>query len=77
MMTRSVVALQKHTQIFERAVEDAKDGRVDKAFPVLQTTLTFMESFLVIPNKDYVTCLSTLKQCYRAMGNSSRKLLKN
>ena len=70
-----VLHLQKHIQIFERAVEDAKDGRVDKAYPVLQKTLTFMEDFLVIPNKDYVTCLSTLKQCYRAMGNSSNKIL--
>jgi len=66
--------IYESTKMFEKAIDEVRHGNVDSAYPVLETHLSVMEKYLVLPVKDYVTCLSALKQCYRMMGSSVWKI---
>ena len=65
--------LQESSRLFDKALSEVKAGKTDKAIYILEKHLCLMEKYLCLPWKDYVTCLSTLKQCYRVLGNRSRK----
>ena len=65
--------LQESSRLFDKALSEAKSGKTDKAIPILENHLCLMEKYLCLPWKDYITCLSTLKQCYRVLGNRARK----
>lgn len=57
----------------ERAISDARKFRVSQStMPALEEHLTLIDKFIQLPWKDYVVCLSTLKQCYRYLGNQRR-----
>lgn len=57
----------------DEAVQEARKYRITRAIPILEAHLTFMSKHVVQPWRDYVTCLSVLKQCYRMLGNRRRK----
>lgn len=65
--------LQESSRLFDKALSEVKSGKTEKAIPILEGHLCLMEKYLCLPWKDYVTCLSTLKQCYRVLGNHGRK----
>ena len=57
----------------EKAIGEARKFRVSKSTTsALEEHLTLIEKYLQLPWKDYVVCLSTLKQCYRYLGNHRR-----
>jgi len=59
----------------ERAIKDARRMRIDKAtIAALESHLTMLDRDVELPCKDYAVCLSTLKQCYRLLGNKSNTL---
>ena len=54
----------------EKAIGDARKFRVTKStMSALEEHLTLIDKYIQLPWKDYVVCLSTLKQCYRYLGN--------
>ena len=63
--------VQKASVLFERCLEQARNFDLKRAVPMLQHHLQLLDRYVVLPWKDYITCLSTLKQCYRMMGNRS------
>ena len=56
----------------DKALDEIRRGNVEGPSRVLETHLAVMEKYLLLPVKEYVTCLSALKQCYRSMGNCVR-----
>jgi len=57
----------------EKAIGEARKFRVSKSTTsALEEHLTLIDKYLQLPWKDYVVCLSTLKQCYRYFGNHRR-----
>jgi len=57
----------------ERAIGDARKFRVTKTtMSALEEHMTLIDKYIQLPWKDYVVCLSTLKQCYRFLGNRRR-----
>jgi len=57
----------------EKAIGEARKIRVSKStMSALEEHLTLIDKYLQLPWKDYVVCLSTLKQCYRYLGNHRR-----
>jgi len=57
----------------EKAIGDARKFRVSRStMSALEEHLTVIDKFIQLPWKDYVVCLSTLKQCYRYLGNNRR-----
>lgn len=57
----------------DEAIQEARKYRIHRAIPVLEGHLTFMSTHLLPPWREYVTCLSVLKQCYRMRGNRRRR----
>jgi len=54
----------------ERAIGDARKFRISKStMSALEEHLSLIDKYIQLPWKDYVVCLSTLKQCYRYLGN--------
>jgi len=54
----------------EKAIGDARKFRVGRStMSALEEHITLVDSYIQLPWKDYVVCLSTLKQCYRYVGN--------
>ena len=58
----------------ERAVNEARKWNLDAAICALENSITKMDKLFSFPWKDYVVCMSTLKQCYRLSGNRSPAL---
>jgi len=57
----------------ERAISDARKFRITQStMSALEEHLTLIEKYIQLPWKDYVVCMSTLKQCYRYLGNHRR-----
>ena len=57
----------------EKAIGDARKFHVTKStMTALEEHLTLIDKYIQLPWKDYVVCLSTLKQCYRYLGNHRR-----
>jgi len=57
----------------EKAIVEARKFRVTKStMSALEEHLTLIDKYIQLPWKDYVVCLSTLKQCYRYLGNHRR-----
>lgn len=58
----------------EKAIADARKFRVSRSTMLaLEEHLTLIDKYIQLPWKDYVVCLSTLKQCYRYLGNHRRR----
>ena len=57
------------SRVFDKAVDELRRGKVDGPCHILERHLSLMEKYLVLPMKEYVACLSALKQCYRVQGN--------
>jgi len=54
----------------EKAIGDARRFRVTRStMSALEEHVTLIDKYIQLPWKDYVVCLSTLKQCYRYLGN--------
>ncbi|KAK2155570.1 hypothetical protein LSH36_236g00004 [Paralvinella palmiformis] len=64
--------LQKSGLLFERAVDQARRWEIKRALPMLQHHLHLLDKHVCLPWKDYVTCVSTIKQCYRMEGNKDK-----
>ena len=64
--------LQLSARNFESSVIAARNWYISEALPVLEKHLTLMDRYVCLPWKDYVTCVSTIKQCYRLEGNTNR-----
>lgn len=58
----------------EKAMGEARLWHMDAAIDALQATIARMDGLIACPWKDYVVCLSMLKQCYRVAGNRSPHL---
>lgn len=67
--------LQKSGLLFERAVDQARRWEIKRALPMLQHHLNLLDKHVCLPWKDYVTCVSTIKQCFRMEGNRDRNPL--
>lgn len=66
-------ALYQSQSKADEAIQEARKYRIQRAIPVLEGHLTFMSRHLIQPWREYVTCMSILKQCYRMLGNRRRK----
>lgn len=55
---------------FEKALSQVRLGDYMNQSKILANHLLVMEKYMILPIKEYVICLSALKQCYRVMGNS-------
>jgi tetratricopeptide (TPR) repeat protein len=62
-------ALRKSSMAFEKAFEEARLFEIEKNVPILEEHLILMDTHLTQPWKEYTTCVSTLKQCYRLEAN--------
>lgn len=57
----------------DEAIQEARRYHIHRAIPVLEAHMTFMSRHLLQPWREYVTCMSVLRQCYRMLGNRRRK----
>jgi hypothetical protein len=64
--------LQKSSVLFERAMDQARRWEMKRALPMLQHHLSLLDKHVCLPWKDYVSCVSTIKQCYRMEGNRDK-----
>lgn len=63
-------ALASSQAAAEKAIGDARHFRVTRSTTsALEEHITMIDKYIQLPWKDYVVCLSTLKQCYRYLGN--------
>lgn len=61
--------LRTSSQAYERALEEARMFNIKKSLPILEEHLILMDTHLLQPWKEYSTCVSTIKQCYRLESN--------
>ncbi|KAK2175698.1 hypothetical protein NP493_710g01020 [Ridgeia piscesae] len=61
--------LQESTAAVEKTLQTAKATSPVDAIPALERHVTLMDKYVMPPWRDYVTYTSTLKQCYRMLGN--------
>ena len=78
--THNVVAifdnLRTASETFERAVAYAREFDAFTAVPMLEEHLTMLRAQVALPYKEYTSCVSTLKQCFRLLANKSSALKK-
>lgn len=65
------------SRLFDKCINEIRMGKVEGPARILENHITVMEKCVMLPTKDYITCLSALKQCYRVMGNSVRRRQQN
>ena len=62
-------ALQVSSASAEEAYTHVKQWNILRAIPVLEKHITTVNQYVQQPWKEYVSCLSALKHCYRLLGN--------
>lgn len=69
--------LQESTTVVEKTLQTAKATSPVDAIPALESHVALMDKYVMLPWRDYVTYTSTLKQCYRMLGNVRATELSN
>lgn len=60
----------------DRMVERARMFEIKEAISAIERHVALSEQFIIMPWKEYTNCVSTLKQCYRMLGNVSHDVTK-
>ena len=60
----------------EQMIERARMFEIQDAIPHIERHIALLEEYVLLPWKEYTLCVSTLKQCYRMLGNVSRDVKK-
>lgn len=63
----------KMTKTYKKAFESVLQGHYEDAIPVLKEYLSYLDSNVKRPIRDYNDCQEALKQCWSALANSYSK----